>query len=320
MDLEQYYDSIDLNKIKQFVELGKEEDLFLEFKRTAHPYINDHNKNDDKKNLSKCLSGFANSSGGIVIWGVTAEQNKDKIDCARKLSPIKELMRFLNWLNSLEGQAVVPTLVGVRHEAIQEEEEMGYIKTFIPPSNSAPHMALYADKHYYKRSGDSFYMAEHFDIVDMFTRKKKPLLELKLINLTKQRVSDDIQIELTIAIKNTSQVIGKFPYLAISVNEGNFSISRSGPQGNPLSGFKRVRNDRTYQANFIGGNDVVIFPGTIYEVEKITGGFRLPIPLEFSPEIVIDYLLTCENMELKKDRIVFSISGLLSGNLIIKKN
>ncbi len=44
---------------------------------------------------------------------------------------------------------------------VEMDTDQGFIKTFVPKSNDAPHMANYAEKHYYKRSGDSSYQAEH---------------------------------------------------------------------------------------------------------------------------------------------------------------
>jgi predicted HTH transcriptional regulator len=61
---------------------------------------------DDKRNLAKCLSGFANSSGGIIVWGVDARKNAQGIDCASAASEIASIRQFLSRLNELTGEAV----------------------------------------------------------------------------------------------------------------------------------------------------------------------------------------------------------------------
>lgn len=58
------------------------------------------------------------------------------------------------------------------------EEDKGYVKMLIFESENVLYMVNYFDKYYYKRSGDSFYIVEYFDIVDMFVRNKGLKLEL----------------------------------------------------------------------------------------------------------------------------------------------
>jgi hypothetical protein len=60
-----------IDEIRELVQRKQEETIFLEFKRKSHPtkaVLND----DDKKNYSVALSGFANSEGGVIVWGVKA--------------------------------------------------------------------------------------------------------------------------------------------------------------------------------------------------------------------------------------------------------
>lgn len=244
MDLESYYESIGLQEINKFVDNKRVEDVYIEFKQAVNINVNPKNRYSDKKNLSKCLSGFANSNGGIVIWGIEAK-TKNGVDYASKLKPIDHLKKFLNTLNSLEGQAVTPVITGVRHEMVEMEmdTDQGFIKTFVPKSNDAPHMANYAEKHYYKRSGDSFYQAEHYDIVDMFSRKKSPVLKLDLLDPDiKKTGRDKVRIEVTFGLRNISKVVAKYPYLAITVNQP-YAISKFGLNGNGFVGLKRVINN-----------------------------------------------------------------------------
>jgi hypothetical protein len=191
MKLEQIFEAIDLAELNRYIAEQQEEHLHLEFKTVNHPYdivydekkgkasyTKDDAKNADKKNISKTLSGFANSNGGIVIWGIKTEENKLKPDVAEKLVPIRELTKFLTLLNRLESESVTPPIAGVVHKKIDLGNDTGYVKTYVPASESAPHMANYADKHYYKRSGGNFYQCEHYDIIDIFSRKKYPKIEL----------------------------------------------------------------------------------------------------------------------------------------------
>jgi predicted HTH transcriptional regulator len=152
MNLKEYFDKIELKELESFVEEQIAEDLFLEFKTANFPKGIEF----DKKNFSKCLSGFSNSSGGILIWGISAKEKKNKPDVANELKPIKDLIDFEIYLKKNEGNAVIPLIDGVEYKRVMTDENCGYLLVLIPPSDRSPHMALFSDKRYYKRSGDSF--------------------------------------------------------------------------------------------------------------------------------------------------------------------
>jgi AhpD family alkylhydroperoxidase len=118
-----------------------------------------------------CVSGFANSSGGIIVWGVDARKNAQDVDCAVGRKEIEPIKLFLSRLNALTGQAVSPIVDGIRHRAIETTENSGFAITLVPETESGPHMAKLGEDRYYKRSGDSFYKMEHFDLEDMFGRR-----------------------------------------------------------------------------------------------------------------------------------------------------
>ena len=54
--------------------LGTREDLHLEFKEKADRRTPELDKND-AANFSKALSGFANSDGGVLLWGVSTDDD-----------------------------------------------------------------------------------------------------------------------------------------------------------------------------------------------------------------------------------------------------
>jgi hypothetical protein len=63
-----------LGWIRKTVERKAEEGLYLDFKQKSDrwgPALN-----DDKANLAKAISGFANTDGGLIVWGVKARADK----------------------------------------------------------------------------------------------------------------------------------------------------------------------------------------------------------------------------------------------------
>lgn len=193
MNIHEYFKSIDLNEVNSFISDQQEENIHLEFKTVNHPNYNSNNRDYDRNNLSKVISGFANSNGGIVIWGVKASTNSKGLDIAKELNPIKELTKFLNFLNRSEGQVIIPLVVGIQHKKIEVNKDEGFIITYIPKSENAPHMAIFSEKHYYKRSGDSFYICEHYDILDMLNRNISPKIEVLVLENTLGGIGAGIQ-------------------------------------------------------------------------------------------------------------------------------
>lgn len=296
METKDYFESIDLNEINRFIHEGQEENLYIEFKTVVHPNFNDKNKDIDKKNFSKSISGFSNSGGGIIVWGIKAIANDKKQDIATATSPIKELTRFLNTLNRLEGQAVTPIVTGIKHKKIETSEDNGFIVTYIPQSDFAPHMANYSEKHYYKRSGDSFYICEHYDIKDMFQRKHAAILDLHIKDKTiSRRFTDTLRYEMIMSLINNGRYFARAPLLMVEINSP-YQFSEFGLDGNRNVGVFGKANSKSPQSStYMGGQDIVIYPELSYEIDKIT--LDVEKDVEELPKLIVNCTIVAENMD-----------------------
>ena len=154
MSLADQFDALQLDDLVSYVTSQQEENLTLDFKLINRP---DFSHTDDKKTLARALSGFANSSGGLIIWGIDARKNEQKIDCAREAHEIRPLSLLLSRLNELTSRAVSPPIDAIRHKPISSGQDSGFAVTLVPESESGPHMAKLGEDRYYKRSGDTFY-------------------------------------------------------------------------------------------------------------------------------------------------------------------
>lgn len=176
MDYSELFATLTPELIEDWISSGRQEDLFLDFKQISRPDLSDKS---DRKNFAKVLSGFANSAGGIVVWGVDARPDRQTgIDAATAASPIDRLSLFCGKLEEFTGTFVSPLVDGVRHRTLPTKDDSGFAATLIPMSDAGPHMALGGEGRYYKRSGSSFYPMEHFDLEDMFGRRRKAILQL----------------------------------------------------------------------------------------------------------------------------------------------
>lgn len=204
MSLQEEFEQLSAEAIAGFPALAKEEHLQLDFKRIKNANLNG---TDDKKSLASCISGFANSSGGIVIWGIDARKNDQGIDCANEIHEINPLGIFLSRLNELSSQAVSPPVDGIVHKKFETSPNRGFAATLIPESDSGPHMAKLGENRYYKRNGQQFLQLEHFDLEDMFGRRQKPHLEL-FISSNRMPTSDVHEV-LEIRMKNVGKALAR---------------------------------------------------------------------------------------------------------------
>jgi hypothetical protein len=209
MTLSETFNALDWQKIASFVEQKQEENLHLDFKLVAN---SDLSKKEDKRNFARSLSGFANSSGGIIIWGIDARENVDGVDCATAIVEFSNPALMVTRLNSMTGDATSPLIAGVRHKPIiNEQTGRGVVATLVPESDSGPYMAKLGEQRYFKRSGDSFYPMEHFDLEDMFGRRQKAKLEV----LPEHTSIEDGVEEITVRLLNAGRAVARHAGLVI---------------------------------------------------------------------------------------------------------
>ena len=284
MGLLALFNSMDLEAIHSFVANGEIETLHLDFKTVKDASLKSA---DDRKNLAKAVSGFANSDGGLIVWGVDCRRNSDDIDCASELKPISCLSRFVSRLEELTGEASSPRLVDVRHKAIHlSSEDRGFAVSLIPEGDGGPYMAGLTETRYYKRSGGAFYRMEHFDVADMFGRRRRP--DLRIVGKSKYTISPD-RVSILIAVKNVGRGTAVAPYLQFEPGP-YFTRSHFGFDGNCNEGMTRrlPAPGLSEYCIYAESSNFVIHPGVFVPVAEIRtadgGGVNLPdtIPIRFS--------------------------------------
>ena len=289
MTLAEQFDALTLDDLNGYITKGQEENIYLDFKTINRA---DLSHSDDKKNLAKAMSGFANSSGGLVIWGIDARKNADGVDCASEKKEIDPLPLFVARLNELTGNAVSPIVEGVRHKPIPSNGGTGFAVTLVPESDSGPHMAKLGEDRYYKRSGDSFYKMEHFDLEDMFGRRKKPKL-----NLTTRLEGRGTATKIVLAIENTGRGTAKAPYLAFGITPP-FQARAYGLDGNGNDGLPKLHFGQHLKYRYGASADFVIHPGTIHDVTAVTLGLNPRLESIPDKDIVVEYEISAEDTQI----------------------
>jgi hypothetical protein len=105
-------------QVMEFIDQSVTEELFLDYKRSADngggPTLN----NRDRMNLGRAISGFGNSEGGVIIWGVDCRTDQVRGDVPSGPVRIHDPVRFKSWLEQATSGLTVPPHDGVRHQAI----------------------------------------------------------------------------------------------------------------------------------------------------------------------------------------------------------
>jgi hypothetical protein len=265
MTLLDTYSSLTVSELNSWMTSRRQEDLHLDFKLlAAAPDLN----RDDRKNLAKATSGFANSDGGLIVWGIDSRKDDAGVDAAILTNPMPNVLAIVSRLQALTGEATSPIVEGVQHRAVAEPgQSAGYVVTVVPSSEAGPHMARMAEGRYFKRSGDSFYPMEHFDIADMFGRRAHPRLEVMLTPGTGGTSSSmgkrSAIAQARISVVNRGRGLAKFPYLSLRI-PAPFRIARYELDGNGRAGLG-LRTQPAQQSEwrtYTGGSNDVVHAGT----------------------------------------------------------
>jgi hypothetical protein len=207
--------------------------------------------------------------GGLIVWGVKATRDANGVDCATALVPIAEIERFKADITRLVSQAIMPRHEGIFVEAIPAKNSRGagYLVIHVERSEHRPHRCEF-DKRYYKRSGDSSIMMEHYDIEDSFRRLVVPWLELRWeVRLTGvAAIGSGVRFHtphINIFLRNPSPVTARFPFLILR-EVGGINPEAVGS----FSGF--VHQSYGGDHHFAGGVDLVIHPELSLHVTQLS--------------------------------------------------
>jgi hypothetical protein len=231
----------------------------------------------DRNNLAIALSGFANSDGGVIVWGVDARsESPDEPDVAKQLCPIGKLKLFCSELQHNTPHLVAPGIVGVVHLPIPQTEtpDSGFVVTFVPKSEANTHMAMGKNqRRFYYRSGDSFLPMEAFMVADRFGRRARPQLELECRLEPGSSSGRELEIRVVIGIKNIGQGIALYPAVAIqetpSLHLNSYGLDGNGNTGIPERRRTSSRPNKAYRF-FAGGAGDAIHPGTTLDVTCVS--------------------------------------------------
>lgn len=225
--------------IDEFIATRATEELFLDFKRSADNGMGRSLHDNDRRNLAKAISGFGNSEGGVIVWGVDCSRDAQGADIARMKFPLIDAQRYKSFIEGAVSSSTIPAHKGVVNAAVVRVSGVaGFVATLIPASDIAPHQVIYKGEYlYYMRAGADFFRVPHMVLAGMFGRRPQANV-FNMFNVAPAHYepADFVQCAVGFVIRNQG------PGIATDLFSNVFA--RSFPDGQSKFEFRMVDNQR----------------------------------------------------------------------------
>lgn len=271
---------------------------FKEKRQASKPQLDD----DDKRNLAKAFSGFANGSGGVLIWGIE--------DSSISPSPISQVTEFIDCILQIAHQITDPPVPGIDGDFVPSDAnpDSGFGLILIPESELPPHRVVlrlsHVQNHYFTRTGSSFVIATHAQLEDMFGRRPRPKLVLTYKKSPRKPPDTKFDMSLIVSIQNIGRGLAKYPFLSLEVDAPHV-LSGYGLDGNGHFGLPVIeeaspvscRSRYDYRSYKFGSQDGFV----------IHSGMTRPVALLMvaptDDDTVIRYELAAEGLPVQHDEL-----------------
>ena len=190
--------------IQSLIDNNVEESIHLDFK--ASQALEKTEKKKDE--IAKDVSAFANSDGGVIVYGVN-----EKNHCADSISYIDGNTITKEWLEQVINSKINKRIVGVQIFPVRFGDKIAqtvYVVK-IPRSDNVPHMS--SDRRYYRRYNFVSVPMEEYEVRDAVLRTKKTNLQITTYYLVFREESLDnemLSFSYGVGIKNVGNQVERF--------------------------------------------------------------------------------------------------------------
>lgn len=257
-----------ISDVEQLIQDEVEENIHLDYKRDGALSKEDNRKRTE---ITKDVSAFANSDGGIIVYGLAESDHKPQ-----SITYIDGMVYTKEWLENIIN-SIQPRIDGVKIYPVRKDNDLKqslYIVK-IPRSSKAPHMAK--DKRYYKRLNFLSEPMEDYEVKDVMYRHHSP--KLTLINGSLQPddertpYSETVRYSFKAWIKNEGKKFCKDYKISAYFFDFPSETTRS---YNPAEGMVLPMLISNFCFRITSPCKETIFPNEIIE----TGHYLLEIPIK----------------------------------------
>jgi len=208
--------------LQDLIDNGEAEGLHLECKAPGAPKLTQALK----AQLAKAVSGFSNTDGGVIIWGIsTTPHAHSGHDILTQLEPIGRCQYFSQRVEKAIPSLATPAVAGTKVKSIKEQpkDTKGIVLAYIPRFDGDP-VQSNEDHLFYFRCGDAFQIAPYSMIKRLFAASESPDI-YPLIPDALVALQEDEFWDIPVAIENRSSAIGE--HILVSVRVVNPSTCES---------------------------------------------------------------------------------------------
>lgn len=285
---------MDLNSEKDLNNLIKnkiQEDTNIDYKSP------DFSKGDFNKELAKDVSAMANSDGGVIIYGIQEEDHFPK-----EIVWIEKDEGYCERIEQIINSKIFRKIEGIKVRRILSDDTSKFVIVIdIPKSDIAPHQVHEDSKQrkYYKRHGSITEQMEHYEIEDLFFKRKRPSLKIGLRSISNEGDKPALEIYL----ENVGKVVAEQTYIKLKT-----------PSGWNIDGWLRTEDVYGYPSYEHVLREDLVYP----ELKQVVGILYFPKKFEFGL-LKLNFLIVCRDMEVLEGEIFISCEGKLKVTYEIPK-
>ncbi len=200
--------------LEDLIAEGEAESLHLECKSPGSPKLG----KDLKNGLAKAISGFSNTAGGVILWGISTTRHAHSgLDVLTQIEPIGQCSSLAGQLASVVPRLTTPPILNVTSKTIKRrpKDTKGIVATHIPKHLGDP-VQSNEDNLFYFRSGDEFTVAPYEMIQRLFLATISPDLHPVFASALVKLAADGFW-EVPIVVENRSSAVGQHVMVSIEV-------------------------------------------------------------------------------------------------------
>ena len=270
-------DNYSIEDIENLINNEVEENVHLDYKASGAL-----DKEDKKRTeITKDVSAFANSDGGIIVYGVSEEDHRPK-----GISPIDGRIYTKEWLENVI-QLIQPRIDDLKifPVRINELEQSIYVVK-IPRSGDAPHMAR--DKRYYKRFNFKSEPMEDYEVKDLYNRVFTPKIKIDGCTFVRTNETESrYEYQLTAKIVNEGKQPCDSYKLNFYINNFRYCDINQEPENPPFS-YTAINKNRLKLGI---SSQETIYPDEELDIGHISVSVKKGNDFLFCDGLVIDMIL-----------------------------